>query len=97
MLRVLRPGGKLVVLEFSKPKLAGFKWLYHFYLRMVAPGIGKIISKSPEAYKYLNASVNAFPEGNDFTSILVKTGYGDVYLKRLSLGICTLYCGSKGA
>jgi demethylmenaquinone methyltransferase / 2-methoxy-6-polyprenyl-1,4-benzoquinol methylase len=95
MLRVLRPGGKLVVLEFSKPKLAGFRRLYHFYLKKIAPGIGKIISKSPEAYQYLHASVTAFPEGNDFISILVKTGYLDVYLKRLSLGICTLYCGRK--
>jgi demethylmenaquinone methyltransferase/2-methoxy-6-polyprenyl-1,4-benzoquinol methylase len=95
MLRVLKPGGKLVVLEFSKPKLVGFKRLYHFYLRMIAPGIGKIISKSPEAYQYLQASVNAFPEGENFVSILIKTGYTDIYLKELSLGICTLYCGSK--
>jgi demethylmenaquinone methyltransferase/2-methoxy-6-polyprenyl-1,4-benzoquinol methylase len=95
MLRVLRPGGKLVVLEFSKPRNGGFKKLYHFYLRLIAPGIGKLISKNREAYRYLNDSVKAFPEGNEFLAILEKTGFTDTYLKTLSLGICSIYCGRK--
>jgi demethylmenaquinone methyltransferase/2-methoxy-6-polyprenyl-1,4-benzoquinol methylase len=95
MLRVLKPDGKLIVLEFSKPKQSAFKGLYNFYLRLIAPGIGKLISKNACAYQYLNESVKAFPEGNDFISILNNTGYSNTYLKALSLGICTIYCGNK--
>jgi demethylmenaquinone methyltransferase/2-methoxy-6-polyprenyl-1,4-benzoquinol methylase len=96
MLRVLKPGGKLVVLEFSKPRTTGFKGLYKFYMNLVAPGIGKLVSKNREAYQYLNDSVQAFPEGKDFVNILQETGYTDTYFKTLSLGICTIYCGKKG-
>jgi demethylmenaquinone methyltransferase/2-methoxy-6-polyprenyl-1,4-benzoquinol methylase len=95
MLRVLRPGGRLVVLEFSQPKKAGFRQLYELYLRLVAPGIGRLLSKSREAYAYLNESVRAFPEGDDFVRILDKNGYRDTRLQRLSLGICTIYTGEK--
>ncbi len=95
MLRVLKPGGRLVVLEFSKPKQRGFNKFYTIYMKLVAPGIGKLISKNAEAYQYLNESVKAFPEGNSFLAILVETGYTTTYLKTLSLGICTIYCGSK--
>ena len=95
MLRVLKPRGKLVVLEFSKPKQAGFKGLYNLYMRLVAPRIGKLVSKNEEAYQYLNDSVKAFPQGNDFLAILNKTGYDNTYLKTLTLGISTIYCGVK--
>ena len=95
MLRVLKPGGKLVVLEFSRPKQSGFKGLYKLYMKLVAPGIGKLISKNKAAYQYLNDSVQAFPEGEEFKNILQDSGYSDTYLKTLSLGICTIYCGTK--
>jgi demethylmenaquinone methyltransferase / 2-methoxy-6-polyprenyl-1,4-benzoquinol methylase len=95
MLRVLKPGGKLVILEFSKPKQKGFKKLYQAYLKFIAPGMGKLISKNREAYQYLHESVNAFPEGNDFIGILKKIGYTNTYVKSLSLGICSIYCGTK--
>jgi demethylmenaquinone methyltransferase / 2-methoxy-6-polyprenyl-1,4-benzoquinol methylase len=95
MLRVLKPGGKLVILEFSKPKATAFKGLYNWYMKMVAPGIGKIISNNREAYQYLNNSVQAFPEGKNLLNILDECGYSNTYLKTLSLGICTIYCGSK--
>lgn len=95
MLRVLKPGGKLIVLEFSKPKQPAFKGFYNFYMKIVTPGVGKLISKNAEAYQYLNDSVNAFPEGKNFLNILDKTGYANTYLKALSLGICSIYCGSK--
>lgn len=96
MLRVLKPGGKLVILEFSKPKQVAFKGLYNFYMNLVAPRIGRLISKDCDAYQYLNNSVKAFPEGNELLNILKQTGYTDTYLKTLSLGICTIYCGRKG-
>jgi len=95
MLRVLKPGGKLVVLEFSKPRQSGFRSIYNFYLKLVAPGIGKMVSKNREAYQYLNESVNAFPEGQAFIEILQETGYTSTYFKTLSLGICSIYCGKK--
>ena len=95
MLRVLRPGGRLVVLEFSRPGTTGIKQLYNLYLRLVAPRIGKMISSSREAYQYLNDSVKAFPEGEAFRVILDKSGYVHTRLQRLSLGICTVYTGEK--
>jgi len=95
MLRVLKPGGKLVVLEFSKPRKRVFKGLYQFYMNVVAPKAGKWLSKNKDAYQYLNESVKAFPDGDEFLHILRQTGYTDTYLKTLSLGICTIYCGSK--
>ncbi|GAB2678752.1 bifunctional demethylmenaquinone methyltransferase/2-methoxy-6-polyprenyl-1,4-benzoquinol methylase UbiE [Flavihumibacter cheonanensis] len=95
MLRVLKPGGKLVVLEFSKPKTVGFKSLYKFYMNLVTPGIGKLIAKNKSAYQYLNDSVQAFPEGDDFLKILSATGFETTYRKPLTMGISTIYAGTK--
>lgn len=95
MLRVLKPGGKLVVLEFSRPKQFVFKSLYNLYMKTIAPGFGKLIAKNKDAYEYLNESVQRFPEGADFIEILNKAGYTSAYYKTLTLGICSVYCGSK--
>jgi demethylmenaquinone methyltransferase/2-methoxy-6-polyprenyl-1,4-benzoquinol methylase len=95
MLRVLQPGGKLVVLEFSRPKQSVVKGFYNLYMRMVAPRVGKLVSKNAEAYKYLNDSVQKFPEGDDFLTIMNDVGYTATYLTKLTGGICTIYCGSK--
>ncbi len=95
MRRVLKPGGKLVVLEFSKPRTPGITQIYNLYLRLVAPTIGRLVSSNREAYRYLNDSVRAFPEGNDFLQILDVCGYAHTRLRRLSLGICSLYMGEK--
>jgi demethylmenaquinone methyltransferase/2-methoxy-6-polyprenyl-1,4-benzoquinol methylase len=94
MLRVLKPGGKLVVLEFSKPG-KGFKVFYDLYMKYVAPGLGKIVSNNRDAYQYLNDSVKAFPEGKDFLNILQSVGYKKTYLKSMTFGISTIYCGYK--
>ncbi|MCU0388298.1 MAG: bifunctional demethylmenaquinone methyltransferase/2-methoxy-6-polyprenyl-1,4-benzoquinol methylase UbiE [Chitinophagaceae bacterium] len=95
MLRVLKPGGKAVILEFSKPKIRGVKQLYDLYTRIIAPEAGGMISGNKKAYKYLNDSIKAFPEGKRFLDIMQEAGYADCYKKTLSLGICTIYCGSK--
>lgn len=93
--RVLRPGGKVVILEFSKPSLPLVKDLYNFYMRFVTPVVGKLVSKNNEAYQYLNDSVQKFPERNNFIHILNQAGYRHSFYKTLSLGICTIYCGEK--
>lgn len=93
--RVLKPGGKLIVLECSKPSLPMIRTLYNFYMKFVTPKIGKLISKSNEAYQYLNNSVQQFPEKKTFTHILNQLGYRHAFYKTLSLGICTIYCGEK--
>ncbi len=95
MHRVLQPGGKLVVLEFSKPKNVVFKQFYNIYMNVIAPSFGKLFAKNKDAYQYLNDSVQAFPEGQTFLTIMHEAGFTQTYLKSLSLGICTIYCGVK--
>jgi len=94
MYRVLQPGGKAVILEFSKPKGA-FRILYNFYMKLLAPAFVQLFSKNKKAYQYLNDSVQAFPEGKIFLNVMNEAGFTQTYLKTLSLGICTIYCGSK--
>ena len=93
--RVLKPGGKLVVLEFSKPKMYLTKLVYNLYMKIVAPNMGKLFSKNRNAYQYLDESIKKFPEGKNFTNILDNLGYKNTYGKPLSLGICSIYCGEK--
>ncbi|WMN11892.1 bifunctional demethylmenaquinone methyltransferase/2-methoxy-6-polyprenyl-1,4-benzoquinol methylase UbiE [Marivirga salinae] len=95
MFRVLRPGGKVVVLEFSKPKSFPFKQLFNFYFKNILPTLGKTISKDNAAYTYLPESVRSFPDGKDFTSILDKLGFKDTVCKPLTLGISSIYTGIK--
>lgn len=95
MYRVLKPGGKCLVLEFSKPKKFPVKNVYNLYFKNILPGIGKMISKDKAAYTYLPESVNAFPDGENFTDILKKVGYTDTKILPLSFGIASIYEGSK--
>ena len=95
MLRVLRPGGKAVILEFSKPKKFPMKQLFGFYSKRIIPFLGKRISKDARAYAYLPESVEAFPEGKAFTDILEKIGYTEVKARLVSGGIATIYSGIK--
>ena len=95
MRRVLKPCGKLVVLEFSKPKNVLFKGVYNIYMNNIAPGFGKMVAKNKDAYQYLNDSVQAFPEGESFLDIMKESGFNQTYLQKLTLGICTIYCGTK--
>ena len=93
--RVLKKGGQIVVLEFSKPKNFPIKQMYHIYSKYILPIFGSIISKDKSAYHYLPESVAAFPEGNDFLDELVKVGFLDTRLKKLSGGIASIYSGKK--
>jgi demethylmenaquinone methyltransferase/2-methoxy-6-polyprenyl-1,4-benzoquinol methylase len=95
MLRVIRPGGKAIILEFSKPKKFPIKQVFGFYSKYFIPFFGKNISKDEKAYAYLPESVEAFPEGENFKAILTSVGYKDVTSKLVSGGIATIYIGRK--
>ena len=95
MLRVIKPKGKAIILEFSKPKKFPIKHLFNFYSKNIIPFLGKKISKDGRAYEYIPESVAAFPEGNDFMEIMRKVGYKNVQARRVSGGIATIYSGDK--
>ena len=94
MFRVLKPDGKLVILEFSKPKPL-FRKLYNLYMGIVAPELARWFRQNKEAYLYLNRSSNAFPDRRNFTDILNRIGFSDTECKPLSFGICCLYSARK--
>lgn len=93
MSRVLRPGGSLVILEFSQPRTFPIKQLYSFYSRYVLPRIGGVLSPNKGAYKYLPDSVVAFPDGSDFLRRLDNVGLNELEWKPLTFGIASLYKG----
>ena len=95
MWRVLKPGGKVVVLEFSKPTRFPMKQLYSFYFKYILPIIGRMISKDRAAYTYLPESVKAFPDGVLFTNILDRVGFKKTICKPQTFGICSIYTGIK--
>ena len=95
MHRILRPGGKIMVLEFSRPRIFPIKQLFNIYFRYALPFIGKITSKDPRAYKYLYESVQQFPDYERFTSVLQEVGFINTSFKPLTFGICTVYLASK--
>lgn len=95
MNRVLRKGGMIVVLEFSRPKVFPLKQLYFFYFKTILPFVGKLISKDTEAYQYLPDTVMKFPEGKDFLERLKAAGFTLLSEDRLTFGIATIYSGVK--
>ena len=95
MLRVVKEGGKVVVLEFSKPRYFPFKQLYNFYFNSILPRIGRLVSKDSSAYTYLPDSVKNFPDGDNFLNVLKKVGYQKTKCKTLTFGISSIYIGTK--
>jgi len=95
MNRVVRQGGKIVILEFSRPRSFPFKQLYFFYFKNILPFVGRMISKDSEAYQYLPDTVMKFPEGKDFLDRLTATGFSSLTEQRLTFGIVTIYSGVK--
>lgn len=95
ILRVLRPGAMLVVLEFSRPRKFPMRQLYNFYFRNILPALGRLISKDSSAYTYLPESVEVFPDGTDFENILKKVGFNETTCKPLTFGISSIYTARK--
>jgi demethylmenaquinone methyltransferase/2-methoxy-6-polyprenyl-1,4-benzoquinol methylase len=95
ILRVMRPGGLLVVLEFSKPRIPGVRNLYNLYMGVIAPEIARLFRQNKKAYQYLNDSAKAFPDRSKFVSVLDNAGFIETSFRPLSLGICCIYLGRK--
>ena len=95
MNRVMRPGGLVAILEFSKPHGFPFRNIYNFYFKNILPGVGRMVSKNDEAYTYLPDSVQKFPENKDFMDVMAQAGYKNISQQRLTFGIATLYAATK--
>ena len=95
LFRVLKKGGILCVLEFSKPRNPLIRFFYNFYSNSIMPGIGKMVSGDPAAYTYLPESVEGFPDGEKFITFMKDSGFGQIREYRLTFGIATIYIGKK--
>ncbi|MCI6161506.1 MAG: bifunctional demethylmenaquinone methyltransferase/2-methoxy-6-polyprenyl-1,4-benzoquinol methylase UbiE [Prevotellaceae bacterium] len=95
MCRVLKKGGHLSIVELTRPVNFPMKQLFWFYSHTLLPIMGKIISKDGDAYSYLTATIEAFPQGEEMVGILKKAGFDNVKFKRLTFGICTMYLATK--
>lgn len=95
MRRVVRKGGKIVVLEFSQPQNRVFRSMYFFYFQKLLPLIGRAVSKKSGPYSYLPSSVMAFPEREEFVGLMKFSGMKDIEFYDLTFGIVTVYVGSK--
>ena len=95
ILRTLKPGGKLMILELSTPEHFPMKQLYTIYSKIIIPGIGRLISKNNAAYHYLPKSISVFPQGKEMVRILEKNGFRDAACTTYTLGICSMYLAVK--
>ncbi len=93
--RVLKPGGKIVILEFSYPRKFPIKQFYNFYFTYWTPFIGKLFSKDTRAYSYLQESVKAFPNNENFVSVMNKCDFKNPSFQTLSLGVAAIYEATK--
>jgi demethylmenaquinone methyltransferase/2-methoxy-6-polyprenyl-1,4-benzoquinol methylase len=93
--RVIKPGGRLVILEFGEPIIPGIRTLYNWYFRFVLPQLGRFVSRHQSAYSYLPASVGTFPAPAVFAATISSHGFTDVRPVPLSLGIVYLYIATR--
>jgi demethylmenaquinone methyltransferase/2-methoxy-6-polyprenyl-1,4-benzoquinol methylase len=95
MCRVVKPGSRVFILEFSKPRKFPVKQLFSFYSKIILPLVGRIVSKHSTAYTYLPESVAAFPQDDEFMKIMLGSGFSEAEYISLSFGITNLYIGKK--
>ncbi len=95
MHRVLKPSGRLVIIELTSPQRFPMKQLFWLYSHVLMPLVGKIVSRDSKAYTYLPATMEAFPQGEVMTEILKKAGFSDIRFKRFTFGLSTLYTAAK--
>lgn len=95
LFRVLVPGGRLVVLEFSTPPVPGFKALFNFYFTKILPKIGGVVSGSRQAYEYLPESVSRFPDQRALARLMTSVGFHEVGFRNLTGGIAAIHAGSR--
>jgi demethylmenaquinone methyltransferase/2-methoxy-6-polyprenyl-1,4-benzoquinol methylase len=93
--RVLKPGGIVCILEFSKPRNLPVKLVYNFYSFYILPFFGRLFSKDKSAYRYLPESVENFSDGKDFLAVLIKSGFNQTKEYRQTFGVATIYTGLK--
>ena len=93
--RTIKPGGRLVILEFGEPRIPGIRTLYSWYFRFVLPQLGKVVSKHQSAYSYLPASVGTFPPPAQFAGTISSHGFRDVRAVPLTFGIVYLYAATR--
>ena len=95
MYRILRPGGRALILEFSLPSNRLVRSVYLFYFRSILPRLGGIISGDRYAYRYLNETVESFPYGKDFCDLMTQSGFSNTKETRLTFGVATIYSGDR--
>lgn len=95
MHRVLKPGGQILILEFSTPRNPLIRFLYNTYMRGIAPALARLFGTDHQAYSYLNRSTNAFPDREKFIDLLKEAGYAAPSFQTLTFGICCIYTASK--
>lgn len=95
VLRVLKPGGRYIVLEFSRPPFAPFRWVYHVYLNHVIPFVGGLLTKDRESFAYLNRSIKAFPRQEKFAAELKAAGFRSVTWRNMTFGVVAVHTAVK--
>ena len=95
MARTIKPGGKVVILEFSRPRNRVFRALYEFYTYKILPRIGGMVSKDKRAYEYLPASVGEFPAPKEFMAMMERAGFRECRARSQSFGIAQIYVGQR--
>ena len=95
LMRIIRKGGHLIVLEFSNPRCTFVRWCYRFYSHYILSAIGRLVSKHATAYSYLPDSIDKFASPEAFTALLKEVGFASVERKSQSMGIAHIYIAHK--